>query len=204
MTMKHVGLKRWKIDSGSRGTRTVRKRDRQKEEDELWRKTSVMKWKKLSVGGNNVYAATLCVFLCVLLSPCLLVLRVCLFSRARLLSISLSFNSPPFFVCLSLSRSVSLPSNPLPPGLVEQWADMSLFLCKSNWRQAFIGMTWRWVAKSFQPSCLRLVPLSSRTVLYTDTAAAATDAGSALTMDPEKSNAPNAHCLNGFKSCDNP
>lgn len=128
-----------------------------------------------------------CVFMCVAEPLSLLVLRVCLFSRARLLSISLSFNSPPFFVCLSLSRSVSLPSNPLPPGLVEQWADMSLFLCKSNWRQAFIGMTWRGVAKSFQPSCLRLVPLSSRTVLYTDAAAAATEAG-----------------LNGFKSCNNP
>lgn len=57
-------------------------------------------------------------------------------------------------LCLPLFLSaVSLPFNPLPPGLVERWANMSLFLCKSNWRQAFIGMTWRWVAKSFQPSC---------------------------------------------------
>lgn len=62
--MRHVGLKQWMIDSRN-STKTVRKGDRQREEDEWWRKMSVMKWKKLSVGGNDVYAATLYVFLCV-------------------------------------------------------------------------------------------------------------------------------------------
>lgn len=62
--MRHVGLKQWMIDSRN-STKTVRKRDQKREEDEWWRKMSVMKWKKLSVGGNDVYAATLYVFLCV-------------------------------------------------------------------------------------------------------------------------------------------
>lgn len=54
--MRHVRLKQWMIDSRN-STKTVRKRDWQREEDD-W-------WKKLSVGGNDVYAATLYVFLCV-------------------------------------------------------------------------------------------------------------------------------------------
>lgn len=65
--MKRVGLK-----SDGSSAPTARKRDQQTEEDELWRETSVMKWKKRSVGGDDVYAATLCVcFMCVLLRPCL-------------------------------------------------------------------------------------------------------------------------------------
>ncbi len=59
--MEHVGLKLWRIDSGSGTAQTVRKRDRQREEDERWRETSVM-----SVGGSDVCAATFeCVFMCV-------------------------------------------------------------------------------------------------------------------------------------------
>lgn len=58
MMMKHAGLKLRRIDSSSDGAQTVRRRDRQREEDERWRKTSVMKWKKLSVGGNDVYTTT--------------------------------------------------------------------------------------------------------------------------------------------------
>lgn len=59
--MKRVGLKSDSSSSSSGVAQTVRKRDQQTEEDELWRETSVMKWKKLSVGENDVYAATLCV-----------------------------------------------------------------------------------------------------------------------------------------------
>lgn len=62
MMMKHAGLKLGRIDSSS-GVQTVRKRDRQREEDERWRKTSVIKWKKPSVGGNDVCMGT---FVC----PC--------------------------------------------------------------------------------------------------------------------------------------
>lgn len=121
-----------------------------------------------------------CFYVCVC-EPCLCEFWgfACFLKRDS--SLSLCLYSPPPLLCfplsLLLSCSVALPCNPLPPGLVEQWADMSLFLCKSNWRQAFIGMTWRWVAKSFQPSCLRLTSLRSRTVLHTDTAAAAAQAG---------------------------
>ena len=63
-----MGLKLWRIDSDSAGAHTASRRDRQREEDERWRKTSVMKWKKLSV-GSDVYAATfVCAFLCVCVS----------------------------------------------------------------------------------------------------------------------------------------
>lgn len=109
----------------------------------------------------------------------LLVPRVHLFSQMGL-SLSDSLSSSPLpLLCISL---LPLLSSPVPPGLVEQWADMSLFLSKSNWRQAFIGMTWRWVAKSFQPLLLE-ARSPRRTALHTDAAAAAAAAaetGSAL------------------------
>lgn len=194
--MKHVGLKLRRIDSSRGSAQTVGRRDRQREEDERWKKTSVMKWKKPSVRGNNVYAAT-CMWECfgVFLWAPVSDFQgfACFFKRGSSLSLSAltASTSLPLsrsLSSLSASLSRSLPSSPLPPGLVERWANMSLCLCKSNWRQAFTGMTWRWVAKSFQPSCLRLAPLSlsSCTVLRTEAAAAAAEAGSAQTTHPRK------------------
>lgn len=151
------------------GARDVRRRDRQREKDERWWKTSVMKWNKLSVGGMCVHChlCTCFVCVCVFVSPrlweflgfaCFLkrdsTLLLLILNSYCSLSLCLTHTLTLCPLCLPLFLSaVSLPFNPLPPGLVERWADMSLFLCKSNWRQAFIGMTWRWVAKSFQPSC---------------------------------------------------
>ena len=42
--MEHVGLKLRRIDS-SGGAQAASARDRRREGDERWRKTSVMKWK---------------------------------------------------------------------------------------------------------------------------------------------------------------
>lgn len=154
--MRQDGLKLGRIDSSSSEAQAGKRRDGEREE----------KYKCLKEGCNEVEKAECwkerCVrcHLRVFVSVCepLLrwVLRGCLFSRTRF-----------HFLSLQASASSTAPSNPLPPGLVEQRPDMSLFLCKSNWRQAFFGMTWRWVAKSFQPSLLRIIWTLLKLLLHT-------------------------------------
>lgn len=128
--MKHVGLKLGRIDSSGGGAQTVSRRDRRREGDERWRKTSVMKWKKRVLEGTMCALPLLCVFLCVCVCEplSLWVLRVRLLSQARLFSISLS--PPPltlsfFFVCLSLTPSL------YPPILSHQGLLSSGPICRS-------------------------------------------------------------------------
>lgn len=212
------------------GARDVRRRDRQREKDERWWKTSVMKWNKLSVGGMCVHCHLCTCFVCVCVcEPSSLgVLRVCLFSQARLyscssltaialsLSVSHTHSLSVLFVCLSSSLLSLYPSILSHQGLLSGGP-----ICRSSSGNLIgdrLSLAWhgdelpnpfsppargslcsalvqrRSLTQRLQPQRLqpqrrpRLRPRIQRSVCDD-------------LRKKKKSNAPNARCPDGFKSC---
>lgn len=164
-----------------------------------------MKWKKPSVGGKDVCTAIgwelspgplFFFYVCVCEALPLWLLRVaCLFSQV---SLSPALAATPFH---------SPNPNPSPSVVVEHWAKMSLFFYKSNWRQAFFGMTWRWVAKSSQPSLWRIARLGSALVRRRCTLMQQLQRLRRVDHVPREVSVTNegkTHCPNGFKSSSSP